>query len=101
MSEAKQALLLADKVLERPSADPDDDLAVLARQLVRTREKLEALWHFSGCPYDHCEKCIRDAPIIKALHEFLGSPTQTCEPEEPDDRSLWTYDRLRAARGEA
>ena len=80
MTDAEHAIRLANKVLDRVSGDPDDDLAVLSRQLLRTREKLEALWHFAGCPFDHCEQCIRDAPIIKALHEFLGAPT--CDPEE-------------------
>jgi len=40
MHELTQAYLLAEKVLDRPNADPDDDIAVLARQLVRTMEKL-------------------------------------------------------------
>ena len=76
MTEAEAAIRLANAILDRPyGADSDDDLAVLARQLLRTREKLEMLWHFAGCPFDHCEKCIKDAPIIKALHDFLGSPT--------------------------
>lgn len=75
MTEATDAIRLANIILDRPSGDPDDDLAVLSRQLLRTREKLEALWHFAACPLDHCERCIRDAPIIKALHEFLGPAT--------------------------
>lgn len=33
-----RALILAATVLDRVNADPDDDLAVLARQLVRTSE---------------------------------------------------------------
>lgn len=37
--EKGHALILADKVLDRPSADPDDDLAVLARQFLRMRER--------------------------------------------------------------
>lgn len=40
MNERYQAIELANKILDRPSADPDDDLAVLARQLVRTSEAL-------------------------------------------------------------
>ena len=75
MKEAEEAIRLANKILDRINDDPDDDLAVLSRQLLRTREKLEALWHFAACPLDHCERCIRDAPIIKALHRFLGPAT--------------------------
>lgn len=41
MSEYQQAAVLANRVLDRPHADPDDDLAVLARNLLRTRETLE------------------------------------------------------------
>lgn len=36
-TEAAYAVVLANKILDRPSGDPDDDLAVLARQLIRTR----------------------------------------------------------------
>jgi hypothetical protein len=35
-----EAYKIADKVLDRPSADPDDDVAVLARQFQRAVEKL-------------------------------------------------------------
>lgn len=35
-AEFRQALALADRILDRPNADPDDDLAVLARQLNRS-----------------------------------------------------------------
>lgn len=35
------ALLLANKILDRPSADPDDDLALLSRQLLRGVERAE------------------------------------------------------------
>lgn len=38
MSERDEALALADRVLDRHSADPDDDLAVLARQFLRAAE---------------------------------------------------------------
>jgi len=40
MTELSYAILLADKVLDRVSADPDDDLAVLARQFIRAQEQL-------------------------------------------------------------
>lgn len=38
MDEYDQAVKLANAVLERSSADPDDDLAVLARTLLRVLE---------------------------------------------------------------
>jgi hypothetical protein len=40
MTEKDEAILLANKVLDRPSGDPDDDLAVLARQFLRALERL-------------------------------------------------------------
>jgi hypothetical protein len=40
MTEKDEAIALAERVLDRPYADPDDDLAVLARQLLRALERL-------------------------------------------------------------
>jgi hypothetical protein len=40
MSEKEEAIVLANKILDRPYGDPDDDLAVLARQLLRALERL-------------------------------------------------------------
>lgn len=38
MSERERAVQLANRILDRPSGDPDDDLAVLSRQLLRALE---------------------------------------------------------------
>lgn len=43
ISERGRALILASAVLDRPNADPDDDIAVLARQLTRAQEEVEQL----------------------------------------------------------
>lgn len=43
MSERDDAIKLANQVLERPMADPDDDLAILSRQLLRQVETVERL----------------------------------------------------------
>jgi hypothetical protein len=43
MNEAVFAVQLANKVLDDHARDPDGDLAVLARQLMRTRERVAAL----------------------------------------------------------
>lgn len=40
ISERGRALILAAAVLDRPNADPDDDIAVLARQFNRAHEEL-------------------------------------------------------------
>lgn len=40
MTELQAALRLADKLLNEPNCDPDDDLRVLSRCLLRLYEKL-------------------------------------------------------------
>lgn len=39
MSEREEALALANRLLDVPNADPDDDLRVLSRALVRSEER--------------------------------------------------------------
>jgi hypothetical protein len=39
VTETEQAVILANKILDRVNADPDDDLAVLARQFLRALER--------------------------------------------------------------
>ncbi len=41
MSEITEAERLANKILDRSHADPDDNLAILSRQFLRAREALE------------------------------------------------------------
>ena len=44
MYERESSRILAERIiLNRPSGDPDDDLAVLARQLLRADEEIERL----------------------------------------------------------
>jgi hypothetical protein len=43
MTEYEETILLANKILDRINADPDDDLAMLSRQLLRTVEAYNAL----------------------------------------------------------
>jgi hypothetical protein len=38
VTEFEDTVVLANKILDRISADPDDDLAMLARQFLRSRE---------------------------------------------------------------
>jgi hypothetical protein len=40
MTEEEEAVILANRLLEIPYADPDDDLRVLSRQLLRRHEEL-------------------------------------------------------------
>lgn len=48
MTELQQATAFANKILDRVSADPDDDLAVLARQFLRHTERLTLAWDDNG-----------------------------------------------------
>lgn len=41
LTETEFAHRLANKVLDRVNADPDDDIAILARQFLRSQERLE------------------------------------------------------------
>ena len=43
MTERQEADALAERLLDVPNADPDDDLRVLSRQLLRRREVIERL----------------------------------------------------------
>ncbi len=43
MPENDYAPILANRILDRPSADPDDDLAILARQFLRLYEAQKAM----------------------------------------------------------
>lgn len=43
MNERFQAIELAHKLLDKPNVDPDDDLRVLSRQLIRQHERFAAL----------------------------------------------------------
>jgi hypothetical protein len=40
ISETDEAVIIANKILDRVNADPDDDLAILARQFLRAREQI-------------------------------------------------------------
>jgi hypothetical protein len=42
-TESEEAKILADRVLDRPYADPDDDLAILARQYLRAADTIERI----------------------------------------------------------
>ena len=43
MIERTEALALAERLLDEPNADPDDDLRILSRQLLRRQETVERL----------------------------------------------------------
>ena len=43
MDEAEQAFILANRVLDKPYIDPDGDICLLARQYLRSRERIADL----------------------------------------------------------
>jgi hypothetical protein len=72
VTEKEHAVILANKVLDRVNADPDDDLAVLARQLLRTREALES--RFDQKPSSHPALCYELSLLIwEALQDMHGA----------------------------
>lgn len=77
MSEREEARRLAHRVLERPNADPDDDLATLARQLLRAHEaeleaRKEATIAWSACASVHREYAKgRDALFSTRQADFV------------------------------
>lgn len=58
--ELTNALVLADKLLDAPNADPDDDLRVLSRQLLRCYEANREL---RRC----VEQAVKSADTIRQL----------------------------------
>lgn len=44
MSEREDARVLANKLLDEPLADPDDDLRTLARQFLRADEQADSFY---------------------------------------------------------
>lgn len=47
---------------------------------------LKRLWHFAGCPFDHCQTCIDDAKWIKGLEKRLGPPSAASVQAQHDAR---------------
>ncbi len=73
MSERREAISLAQRVLDRPNADPDDDLAILARQFLRYGEVIDNLKADLSAMYDPTREMIeanRDA-ILRITEEGL------------------------------
>jgi hypothetical protein len=60
VNELDEAIILAKKVLARTSADPDDDLAMLARQFLRSRERIQDLQSLMARAADALEFWMKD-----------------------------------------
>ena len=90
MTEHEETIALANKILERPNADPDDDLAMLSRQFLRALEEIERYkaW-VADCQsgmYVNCVYCgHRYGPKDKvpvAMAEMLKQHVASC-PKHP------------------
>lgn len=65
--ELTEALALANRILDRPSGDPDDDLAMLSRQLIRQTEANATLRRFGWGAFRSWTKREEDLPNRMAL----------------------------------
>ena len=66
---------------------PNDLCVCIATEVAHdTDDELRRLWHFVGCPYDHCETCIADAEWIKGLEDRLGPPSALSVEAQHNDR---------------
>lgn len=65
MSEKTEALNLAERLLNEPNADPDDDLRVLSRQLLRKAELVDRLQKDLG------ERCDGTLDMIHANRDSI------------------------------
>ncbi len=73
-TELADAIKLANKILDRPSGDPDDELAMLSRQLLRSREIVDkqeaAIKEFYQKEYDPYSDLIEaNRGTILRMHE--------------------------------
>lgn len=67
--ERDDAIVLANKLLDQHWADPDDDLRVLARQLLRAHEHKAALYNL-----------LRQTYSVEAIQRALTPPETGTEP---------------------
>jgi hypothetical protein len=72
VSEHFDALNLANRLLDEPNADPDDDLRTLARQLTRKHEELEYVYR---CITGGFRQGVFDFSLLKdRAFEYTGIP---------------------------
>lgn len=86
LSEYGEAIVLANRILDRPNTDPDDELATLARQFLRVSESRD--------------KAIRQRQEAVAELQRVASAVRTHRDMAWDDRCLEDDRRLYEALGE-
>lgn len=91
LDESKETRKLAHKILDRPNGDPDDDLAMLSRQLLRADERISTLisWNdvlrgllakgqgdcvFCGLPAADIAKCASGFPGCARMDDIMAAP---------------------------
>ena len=73
LMEHEKPHILHGKLAGEPFDMPCETLlAHSSAEIDKLREQLSALWHAHLCPYDHCERCVKDESIIKAIRDDLG-----------------------------
>lgn len=68
------------------NAEDDPEVRHLNNLVVELTNDLGRLWHFAGCPFDHCETCIADAEWIESLEKRLGPPSAMSVQAQHDNR---------------
>lgn len=103
MTSAQEARVLANRILDRPSGDPDDDLATLSRELLRADEKLKIVCE-SLLETLYCRFGRNTVAEYKSVYEILGAKIDELEATLAAMRSNHPfgslYDALRNAQTE-
>lgn len=79
MRELTRAVELANRLLEEPNADPDDDLRLLSRQLLRRQEVVQRLQDTLSAQYDPTAEMIQaNRDSILRFHEDAVMRVKRC-----------------------
>ena len=81
--EREYSIILANKLLDEPNCDPDDDLRILSRQLIRANEKIlstrQSTLHevremvLKKAPYYHHEENPSEQMEVAEVIDILNS----------------------------
>ena len=75
MTEYEETIKLANRILERPNADPDDDLAMLSRQFLRQVEAAERCKKALAGMFRWQAECVNELlphPLRADVRSILG-----------------------------
>lgn len=71
-TEYDDTVRLANKILDRPNADPDDDLAMLSRQFLRQVETVKRLRGEKAELLAACKSALDDSEPMPAWDRMVG-----------------------------